>query len=122
MKVLVVYYSSYGHIETMANAVAFAEGNADPVQQARAKLTRALALARLGRTQAAQSLVAAAQALFATQPEPGESDPLFVELVRAEILRSQGALADAEQAERSARARLRAVGGTVPAQPLLMIF
>ena len=103
-------------------ARSFERGELNVVATAHSKLTEALAQARLHQTTTAQTLIAEAQALLAQNPQPNQTDPLFVDLVRAEALRSQASAREAEQIERVSRERLKTIAGAVPPKPLLLVF
>ena len=103
-------------------ARSFEQGEPNFVAVAHSKLTEALAQARLHRTAAALTLIAEAQALLAKSPQPNQTDPLFVELVRAETLRSQAAASEAERIDHVSRERLKSIAGAVPPKPLLLVF
>ena len=103
-------------------ARSFEQGEPNFEARAHSKLTEALAQAHLHRTEAALTLIAEAQALLAKSPQPNQTDPLFVELVRAETLRSSAAASEAEQIERVSRERLKTIAGAVPPKPLLLVF
>ncbi|MBS0449353.1 MAG: serine/threonine protein kinase [Proteobacteria bacterium] len=103
-------------------AQAFAQGAPNVAGQAHAKLTEALARARLHQPVAAEALIEQARVLLAKVPQPTPTDPLFVELVRAETLRQTASQAEAQRVERAARDRLEVISGAVPSNPLLLVF
>jgi serine/threonine-protein kinase len=103
-------------------AASFAQGEANFVAMAHSRLTEALARARLHETATARSLVAEAQALLAKSAQPNPADPLFIDLVRAELLRGDAQPLEADRIERSARERLKAIGGAAPPSPVVLIF
>ena len=102
--------ASFGHGELNVNALAHSN------------LTEALARARLHQAEAAWALVADAQRWLAKSPQSSPVDALFVDLVKAEILRQGSATSEADRIERAARERLKAVGGVVPPAHLVLVF
>jgi tRNA A-37 threonylcarbamoyl transferase component Bud32/tetratricopeptide (TPR) repeat protein len=103
-------------------AESFAQGAPNYVAAAHSKLTQALARARLRQTSSAQKLIEEAQTLLLKRAQPNQTDPLFVNLVQAEALRSSGSAAEAERLDRSARERLKAVAGVVLPRMIPLIF
>ena len=103
-------------------AASFAQGEPNANALAHSKLTEALARARLHESGAARALVSEAQQWLAKSPQSSPVDALFVDLVKAEILRQDSATGEADRIERAARERLKAVGGVVPPARLVLVF
>ena len=62
------------------------------------------------------------RALLLKRAQPNQTDLLFLELVEAETLRSSGSVIEAEQLDRSARERLKAIAGAALPRMLVLVF
>ena len=116
-----------GHHDAAAQAAmlaadSFAHGPPNDVAIAHSKLTEALARARLGQSASAQTLIEDAHALLLKKAQPNQTDLLFLELVRAETLRTSGSAIEAEQLDRLARERLKAIAGVSLPRTLVLVF
>ena len=89
---------------------------------AHTRLTEALARARLGQIDAAKTLIEQAGASLHQDPEPKETDLLFMQLAQAEALRAEGSAAEGERIDTAARARFKSIGGISLPQPLPLVF
>jgi hypothetical protein len=103
-------------------ADSFAHGPPNDVAIAHSKLTEALARARLRQPASAQTLIEDARALLLKRAQPNQTDLLFLELVRAETLRTSGSAIEAEQLDRLARERLKAIAGVALPRMLVLVF
>jgi tetratricopeptide (TPR) repeat protein len=106
----------------MQAADSFAQGPPNDAAIAHSKLSEALARARLGQPASAQKLIGDAHALLLKREPPNQTDLLFLELVQAETLRSSGSAIEAEQLDRSARERLKAIASVALPRTLLLVF
>jgi serine/threonine-protein kinase len=89
---------------------------------ARAKLTEALARAHLHQDAATRSLVDEAQSLLRGSDDGRPTDMSMLDVVRAEVLRSEGAAAEADRVDRDARDRLKAAAGIVLPKTLTVVI
>ena len=112
--------AALGHPQAAVQASARAEqvfaGSAigHDIYVARAQLTQALALARIGQADRAGPLVAQAEAHLDQAGNPNHPVRLLVQLVRAEVLRGTGRSAEADALEQQSRKQLAAAGATLP--------
>jgi tetratricopeptide (TPR) repeat protein len=116
-----------GRHEAAADAAARAatllgQDTPNKVALAHIKLTEALARARLRQDATAQRLVDEARALLHDSAEASVVGSMFADVVHAEVLRSEGAMAEADRIDRDARDRLKAAAGVVlPKTPIVLI-
>ena len=103
-------------------ALSFEQGPVNHTAVAHSKLTEALARARLNQSAAAQDLIDQSQVLLAKLRHSNETDPLFMQIVQAEVLLHQGSSAKAEGLDRAARAQLSAIGGVSLPRELPLVF
>jgi eukaryotic-like serine/threonine-protein kinase len=87
-----------------------------------AQLTRALALARVGRAADAALLVARAKENLTRVSRPDHPVHLFAQLVRAEAVRAAGKQAEGDRLDADARARLKSTSGAVLPPVLPLVF
>lgn len=103
-------------------ALSFEQGPLNNAAVAHSKLTEALAQARLHQSAATQELIEQAQTLLAKIVQPNQTDPLFVQLVQAEVLLRNGFAVPSERLDRSAREQLGAIGGVSLPRELPLVF
>jgi len=100
----------------------FATGEVNVAGGAHAKLTEALAQARSGNHAAAESLVGEAKTLLDRSVRANPADPLYVDLVRAELLRTAGHVNQALELDRHTRELLKSVAGVVVPVRLVLVI
>ena len=103
-------------------ALSFEQGPLNNAAMAHSKLTEALARARLHQGAAAQELIDQAQTLLAKIVQPNQTDPLFLQLVQAEVLLRNGSLAPSERLSRATREQLGAIAGVSLPPELPLVF